>query len=542
MKNIFNKFIILVALTLVGTSCNKTDQDLLSNPNTASESGTIPVSLILNHITYSMYLGGGVLDGRSGSVSETPWDQEYIWSQYYVSNYAYYRGNNLYNWSNSATMYDVLRYTIKMEQQNITQFAGATNVYSALAKFFRAYSAVWLTQRVGDIPMSQAGDINNPTPVYDSQHDVYKQSLQLLDDANTIMAGLVGTPAAPTAGTVNGDIFGLTNLQWQKVINAYTLRVLISLSKRADDNADLNIKSKFAAILATPAKYPVMTANSDNMIFKYNAAFNPYPINARGNQPYNNYANMSSTLINLLVANKDPRVFATSTPAPALLTSGKLFSDFAAYAGSDIGVSQSTLFTDGSTPATSKYSYANPRYYSSTDKSGASAEPYIFIGYPELCFNIAEGINRGWAPGDASVYYTNGINASLAFLSLVDTKPYNVNDISGKVLGAVTIDIAGFLKNTSYQGGAAGLNQILTQKYLAFFNNSGWESFYNWRRTGVPTFSEGGVGIGTPSSKIPRRWQYPQDEVSYNSANYQSAIQSQFGGVDDITKELWLTK
>ncbi|MEJ0102964.1 MAG: hypothetical protein WDO19_10560 [Bacteroidota bacterium] len=65
----------------------------------------------------------------------------------------------------------------------------------------------------------------------------------MLDTANTILGGL------PAANTVAGDIFGLTNLQWRKVVNTYKLRVLISLSKRADDNADLNIKSQFAAML-----------------------------------------------------------------------------------------------------------------------------------------------------------------------------------------------------------------------------------------------------------------------------------------------------
>ena len=30
---------------------------------------------------------------------------------------------------------------------------------------------------------------------------------------------------------------------------------------------------------------------------------------------------------------------------------------------------------------------------------------------------------------------------------------------------------------------AAGLTQILTQKYVAFFQNSGLEAFYNQRRT-----------------------------------------------------------
>jgi hypothetical protein len=86
------------------------------------------------------------------------------------------------------------------------------------------------------------------------------------------------------------------------------------------------------------------------------------------------------------------------------------------------------------------------------------------------------------------------------------------------------------------------LTQILTQKYVAFFMNSGFESFYNWRRTGVPAFSQGGAGIGTPNNQIPLRWQYPQDEITYNADNYKSAISSQYNGTDDVNAKMWLIK
>ncbi|MEI9955510.1 MAG: SusD/RagB family nutrient-binding outer membrane lipoprotein [Ferruginibacter sp.] len=72
--------------------------------------------------------------------------------------------------------------------------------------------------------------------------------------------------------------------------------------------------------------------------------------------------------------------------------------------------------------------------------------------------------------------------------------------------------------------------------------NSGYESYYNWRRTGIPTFSQGGDGIGTANKQIPLRWQYPQAEISYNNKNYTAALSSQFGGTDDIMAKMWLIK
>ena len=90
----------------------------------------------------------------------------------------------------------------------------------------------------------------------------------------------------------------------------------------------------------------------------------------------------------------------------------------------------------------------------------------------------------------------------------------------------------------TYQAGAAGLEKILQQKYLAFFQNSGWEAFYNQRRTGVPTFLTG-PGTGN-SGRIPRRWQYPVTERTTNTTNYQEAVQRQFEGQDDINRDLWM--
>lgn len=110
-------------------------------------------------------------------------------------------------------------------------------------------------------------------------------------------------------------------------------------------------------------------------------------------------------------------------------------------------------------------------------------------------------------------------------------------------MGTVSIDINGFLANPNVAYDVAkGLTQILTQKYVAFFMNSGYESYYSWRRTGVPAFSQGGVGIGTPNNQIPLRWQYPQDEINFNNANYTTSIGAQYGGKDDVTAKMWLIK
>lgn len=87
---------------------------------------------------------------------------------------------------------------------------------------------------------------------------------------------------------------------------------------------------------------------------------------------------------------------------------------------------------------------------------------------------------------------------------------------------------------------ATGLTQILTQKYLAFARNSGYEAYYQWRRTGVPTFLTG-AGVGN-SGVIPLRFQYPSSELSTNKDNYTAAVQSQYGGNDNINSKMWIIK
>jgi hypothetical protein len=524
------------------TGCQK--GDLIDNPNVAGTGSIVPVTLLLNTLTSTLI-----------RTSELPFGSSAVANQYTVANYAYYRGSNSYNFGSTSDSYDILKYAIALQNQSVAQQGNSTNKYYALSQFFKAYAGIWLTQRVGDIPFSQAGNASVLTPAYDTQHDVYKAALAMLDNANTILGNLItATPAnANTVLDATGDIYGLTYLQWQKVINTYRLRVLISLSKRAVDNADLNIPSQFATIVGTPAKYPIMASNSDNLVYKFNPT-NRYPTFSLGYNPYNNFANIGQLYLSIGSTTQDPRIFVTSTPAPALVSGGKAVSDFTAYFGSDIDLSQATLLTNSNNGA---YSFSNyTKYYLSS--TGASAEPFIFIGYPEMCFNIAEAINRGWVTGISSAtWYTNGINASLANYGITNGQVLTINFpvsstvaavnptglAQGAVWGTVTVNTTQFLANVAYAGdNATGLAQILTQKYMALFNNSGYEAFYNYRRTGLPALLQGGSGIGTPNSLLPRRWLYPSNEPTYNTTNYQSALSSQFGGSDDITKDTWLTK
>jgi hypothetical protein len=170
-----------------------------------------------------------------------------------------------------------------------------------------------------------------------------------------------------------------------------------------------------------------------------------------------------------------------------------------------------------------------------------------------MLLNIAEAINRGWITsgplGSAEAHYKAAIKASMAFYGIPESGSFNVSFLQSGSPGttavynsySVDFDFNAFYNQASvkYAGdNASGLNQILNEKYIALFRHSGLESYFTYRRTGVPTFTTGpGTGNG---SRIAKRFKYPGSESSANAGNYKAALQSQFGGNDDINGTMWI--
>ena len=518
-----NKYVtvLFAAGAIAATGCQKDYADLEKDPNRAT---AVPASLVLNGVMWDYY--------------QAPWSSAMRWNQFNCCNYNYY-GNQEYAWGGvSFNSFLTLKNINKMEAEALRGGADAVNPYSALGKFFRAHFFYDLTMRVGDIPMKDAlKGMDNLAPQYDTQKEILVQVLKWLEEANTEFGTLI------TKGNtlLTGDFFHGNKLAgWQKSTNALRLRILIALSKKESDT-DLNIKQRFAAIINNPAANPLPAGLSDNLQFVYNNSFNKYPVNP------DNYGfdatryNMSATYLNKLVELKDPRTFVTAEPAPKQLVNGKQPADFTAYNGASSGEDLADMSTKANN---GEYSWYNRKRWYTT----YTAEPCMLVGYPEMCFNIAEAINRGWVAGNAEEWYIKGIQASHSFYGIIngdntfyyqkpggnnmENLPYNVNFSWNTYYNQASVKLSATP--------ATALNQILQQKYLAFFQNSGWEAYYNWRRTGVPTFL---TGPGTANSqRIPKRFSYPSAENTTNLANVKAAIQRQFGGNDDINADMWIIK
>ena len=518
MKNLFS--ILSVTAVLLTTSCTKSFEDLQNDPNRAT---SVPPGLILNGVLSDVY--------------EEPFSSTQRWNQFYACNYAYY-GDQQYTWSGvSFSTYNTLKNVVKMEEEAAKNLP-SPNAYTALGKFLRAYMFYNLSMQAGDIPLSDAlKSLGNIAPKYDSQKEVFKQILVLVEAANTEMGEVI------TKGgyVLSNDIYYNNDLnKWRKAVNAFKLRVLVQLSKY-DTDGDLNIKQKFAETIANSGKYPLFAGSADDMQYTYNDVANKYPTNPESFGFDVARYNMASTYLNKLVTLKDPRTFRVAEPAEALVNAGAAPNSFGAFAGAGSGEDLAVMSANA---GLGKYSFINRKRYYST----FTAEKTIQVGYSEMCFNIAEAAARGWIVASAEDWYKKGIQASIAFYGLVN----GANTVTFQKPGGTLSDYNNYSINFDWAtyyaqpavmfagNDAIGISQILTQKYLSFYQNSGWEAYYNWRRTGVPTFHTG-PGNGN-SNRIALRFQYPNSEKSVNATHVNAAIQSQYTGLDDINAKMWIIK
>ena len=496
MKKIIFKSILLITLATLLHGCMDFDE-LRLNPNNPN---SVPPSLLFTSVTPTPISSFSV---------------DYIYAPYHLWSATDGAASVNYRFGSGSFNYGTLRNIDKMAEE-----AAAANapVYVIMAKFLRAFQYIEMTKRLGDVPLSEAMQgAEIPQPKYDPQKSVYIQCLNWLDEANAELGAFIN--ANPGERIIGDVYYGGDLRKWQKAVNTYTIRVLISLSNKADE-ADLNVKGRFASIINNPTQYPVMDGLVDNMQIThrdedgFRGAYNP------NSAVYRASVVLVDTYVDLLKAYQDPRLQKIADPTPNALAANPaneaaVRADFNAYAGADISASGAI---NVSRKLNGELSLPNEqRYWNFT------GQPSILMGYAEQELNIAEAANRGWIATDPHTHYDNGVKASMEF--------YGVD--------AAAID--DYLANKSpYLPGNAGLTRIHEQMYLALAENSGWESFFMTRRTGVPAYK---FSTENNVDRIPVRWAYPTAEDTDNQENYRAALRSQFGDeVDDRDQVMWLLK
>lgn len=544
LKNIF----LLLAGALLMNACNKKIEEKQNNPNNPE---TVPPNLILGTVLTDMSGTGtaGRLAVAGSGEGINSWDAAHRWNQYHCSNYDYY-DNNQYNWNNgNFDPFLVLKNVMQMEQEVLNRTPSATtNPYEAVGHFIRAYYYYNLTSLYGDVPQSAAlQSIQNFTPAYTPQLQVFAYILNQLDTANTELAKLIAA-GDNTLSTSQDIYYGADLKKWQKLVNSYRLRVLIALSNKATDPT-VNAAAQFATVFNNPTKYPIFASTSDDMQFNYNPGntntYSIYPLNPSNYGSIGGRDNLARAYVSSVTALNDPRIFITAEPAWALVGTDTAHPcQYQYFAGASTGESLGTMYDNANA---GKYSFFNvKRYY-----SNFTGDPNVLVGYKEMCFNIAEAIVRGWITGNAETWYKTGITTSMAFYGIDVTKtsftavflPPGNNSITQVAPYPFTFDFNAYYAQASVKlsaTAATAIKQIVLQKYIASFQNSGLESYYNWRRVGVPTF-DGGNGVGN-NGVVPMRMSYPVTEQVQNTTNWKAALTNQGFTGDDLNQKMAIIK
>jgi hypothetical protein len=483
-----------VALALSLPSCKKFD-DFQENPNNPTVADP---ALLLPRIEQQAF---------NNISADAALASRYLVYTQGASNAQYY------GWQRGSMIYSNISQVIKMEQEAAR--IGKPN-YRYIGKFLKAHFILEMTQRLGDIPYSKmmqsmvnsTFDSASTRPVYDNQETIYKG---VLDELKLASDSLTASALA-----LNGDlVYSGSVSQWKKLINAYTLRVLMSLSMK-EGIASLNIKQRFNEIVSNPTKYPLLISNADNgKLQYYNITGNQYHYYNSNSMKTDYY--LDSSFVKVLKDLKDPRLFVYGLPATA---TGLPEGNFDAYDGL---VGSQALAYNTAKRGQGKASQINKRYaYEPIN------EPSILMSYSEQQFILAEAVVRGWITGNADSYYKQGIEAALVFSNFNNTYASSA--------------IVNYLAQPSITlQPATAIQQIITQKYISQFMNAGWQAFFEQRRTGFPAFETVGAGV-LNGGKIPKRWMYPTEEFNNNRVNVENAVKTQFPAGDDINGVMWILK
>lgn len=525
MKSIFPKHAVLAsAALLLASSCTDDFEDVNTNPATYTQS-TFDANYLLtqSQLTYT---------GSTDFAYET-WRGNLIHCSMFVQGMAsvisYWAGDKyLLNEGYTAAYWEksyseqVKSVTDLVEQtRNKPQYK---NLHQ-MARIMRALIMERITDLYGDVPYVEAGQgyyTGVITPKYDKQEDIYTDLLKEVSEATAALD--------PAADISANDVFFKGNIeQWQRFGNSLVLRMAMRLTK---------VNEATAKQYATQVQGKTMQSNADNAIVMHDIVGgrttqnrNSQVLLGDGGQEHF-YVKWSKTYIDYLKTNSDPRLAkiavtrlytsdATKTPSQTPVTT------VAAQKGLPNG---RDLSGRDAYDVSKEPNYTSIPDYSSPSPGMIKRNGATFVmTYAESELLLAEAAQR-WGLGSAVAHYNAGVTAAITCLTQFDA--------------ALTIPAA---EATTYlaahpYSAANGLEMINTQ-YWAHTNSvlDFYESWSNWRRTGIPALKPVVYPNNATSGQIPRRFPYPTAEITSNPNNYRAASGAVTGG-DNLTGRVWWDK
>ncbi len=358
----------------------------------------------------------------------------------------------------------------------------------ALVEILTVYSWSILVETFGNVPYSQALNIENLSPKYDDGLTVYKDLIRRLDAAIVQLDPLYGS-LDQADRMYYGDVAA-----WLKFANSLKLRMGMLLSDVDPVFAQATVES------AVSDENGLIASNLDNARLIYlSSPPNTNPICdelvASGRHDYI----PANTLVDTMNRLNDPRlpfyftqVDTSSTSEPKLV-----------YAGGIYG--ESNDFT--------QYSHVSDNIQVPTFEG-------LIFDYAETEFLLAEGVERKFNMGGGSAkdHYNNAIRASVSYW------------------GGSEEDIKSYLADPRVAYSTAPgdyKRKIGFQKWIALYNR-GFEAWTEWRKFDYPVLLHPPRAV----SPVPVRFTYPVEEQTLNGSNYATASAA-IGGDLVSTKLFW---
>lgn len=387
-----------------------------------------------------------------------------------------------------------------------------SNLYN-MARIWRAYSYMVLTDSYGDIPYFEAGKgylEGLVTPVYDSQEAIYNDLLNELETASAALD--------PSRGEVVRDILYADVVKWKRLGNSLLLRAAMRLSK-------VN-PTKAAEYVSKAVAGGLMQSNADNAVLRHTANF-PNPVGNQVNSGQSGFFYMAKDFIDYLKNNDDPRLASIAVRYVGAQSGVDQNESMAVRAvdaqiGMPLGYDNTTV-----SEAVTADNLESLYDYSQLDRTrmGDTQAPTFFVTYAQTQLLLAEAVVRNWAQGDAETLFADGVRAHMEQLAAYGPS----TAIGEQAINAYLLDHP-FNQNNA-------LEEINVQYWVASFLN-GMEAFANFRRSGYPELTPNPFpGSDLKTEDFIRRLTYPDAELNVNDKNVQAAISRQ--GPDILDTRVW---
>lgn len=378
--------------------------------------------------------------------------------------------------------------------------ANFVNLTSA-ARIWKVFLFHRITDLWGEIPYTEAlkgySDLNY-APKYNTQKEIYYHMLKELKEAsNTFDSNL------PFTDQENDLIYSGNIENWKIFANSLRLRLATHIK-----NVD---HAKYQAELLELQSLPLINSAQENALFPFNSQVKNHIYAAYYTKNAVNQNNPSHFFVQHLKSTDDPRI--TIFLDTAIIHHSKPY--LPAFRGVPNLLENTNATWD---------SFRDDW----TDASGIGSwflranTPGVFMSYSEVCFLKAEAALDGYWSGSPESFLKEGINANIDFYELY-------GDEKHKLETSLVVDYVNSISNVD-------LEEIITQKWISFAFENGYEAYTEYRRTGYPSLTDYNNDL-INMSIFPNRMPYPSTESSLNSANYSEANARQ--GADNEFTKLW---